>query len=67
MSPNTARIQCYAAIKDCVRASAMSYLEARKSNLSDAMAQEVVKESLAAMECIFKVLDGYDIQERRSP
>ena len=64
MSPNTARIECYAAIKDCVRTSTLAYLKENRSVISDEMAQEAVDESLAAMECIFKILDGYEITRR---
>lgn len=58
------RLECYAAIRDCMKTRLMDYYSRNKSLLGDERSQAAVKESLEGLECIFSVLDKFDISKK---
>jgi len=55
------RLDCYAELNDCMKKRLLAYYERHQELLGDARSQEAIKESVDGLECIFAVLDKYQI------
>lgn len=63
----SARLECYAAIRDCMKTRLLEYYQRHKEFLGDARSQAAMKESLDGLDCIFTVLDGFEISKKHTP
>lgn len=65
------RTQCYAEIRDCMKARLLAYYQHHPTLLGDQRSQDAIRESTAGLACIFDILDKYRIEsappERTEP
>lgn len=61
---SAARLSCYAEIRDCMKTGILAYYQAHKDLLGDDRSQRAIKESVQGLECIFAVLDKYEIRAK---
>jgi hypothetical protein len=66
MNANATRLACYAEIRDCMRTRLLSYYQRHKEYLGDERSQIAIKESVDGLNCIFEVLDTYEISKKLS-
>jgi hypothetical protein len=66
MNDNDARLECYAAIRDCMRTRLLDYYQRHKELIGDARSQAAIKESVEGLDCILEVLDTYEITKKSS-
>jgi hypothetical protein len=64
MAENVARLECYAEIRDCMRTRLLEYYQRHKEYLGDERSQAAIKESVDGLNCIFEVLDTYEIARK---
>jgi hypothetical protein len=60
-----ARLQCYAEIKECMSSRIFAYYKKHQDYLHDARSLAAIKESVEGLDCIFAILDKYDITEKK--
>lgn len=60
--PGSARVQCYADIRACMKARLLAYYQRHPNLIGDERSQRAIKESTEGLSCIFDVLDKYRIE-----
>lgn len=61
------REACYREINECMRVVASRFIEENKAVLKEANAQSAIDEGIACLDCIFAVLDKYEIRLKVKP
>jgi hypothetical protein len=64
VSADDARLACYQEIKTCMKTRILEYYQRHQDILGDERSQRAIKESMDGLECIFQVLDNYQIVRR---
>ncbi len=62
---NTARLACYAEIRDCMKTRLLAFYGIHKEFLGDARSKDAISESLNGLDGIFAVLDKYEIVKKK--
>jgi hypothetical protein len=52
---------CYNAIRECIKTRTLKCLEDNPNVVGTVVGDLIIKESLSAVECIFKILDKYTL------